>query len=465
MNTEQRRRRTFLKTAITGTATLLSAEAKAAGDSSPNQRPRIGVVGCGSRWGWQLANGGSYGVGPDFAKFADYVAVCDVDQDRRDAGRHLVKGWSGHQPDALRDYRDMVDRDDIDAIIIFTPDHWHAKIAIEAMRRGKDVYCEKPLTLTIDEGKQLVRITEQTERVLQVGTQQRSSRNFQLAVALARSGRLGKIRRITCGVGGGPTSPPLPASAAPKTLDWNQWLGPAPATEFRSVAGASNETKAWSNNHYEFRWWYEYAGGKLTDWGAHHVDIAMWVLDKCQTGPTSVEPLMVEHPVPLDNGMPLRSDQYNTATKFRIRVSFADDQEIIIDSEERNGLLIEGTEGRIFVNRGILTGGPVEQLASNPLDGEMLASVNPALLTQQPEAPGGSLAHVRNFFDCVTSRDTPTSAVSDHHRSLSVCHLAAIASRLDRRIDFDPASQSILNDPLAQSFLAREKRIGFEIEV
>jgi predicted dehydrogenase len=459
-------RRSFLGTssalvcAAAGTVTV----PRAYGYRSPNARPKIGVVGCGSRWGWQLANGGWYGVGPDFAKFADYVAVCDVDQARVDAAKKLVNEWNGAAPDAVADYRQIVERDDVDAVLIFTPDHWHAKIAIEAMLAGKDVYCEKPMTLTIEEGQQICDVCRRTGRVFQVGTQQRSERRFLTAVALVQDGRLGQLQRVECGIGSAPTSPPLPVTAAPAQLDWNQWLGPAPKADYRFKAGAKNETQSWSRCHYEFRWWYEYSGGKLTDWGAHHVDIATWAMNKTTTGPVSVEPLVIEHPVPFEDGYPTLDDRYNTATKFRFKVLYDDGVELTIRHDSRNGILFEGTEGRIFVNRGSLTGLPAEQLNEQPLPDDALRK----LYKNQPVLDEGkgfdSLAHVQNFFESMSARSEPVSDVFSHHRALTTCHLAGIAGRLGRTVRWDPASQQVVGDDQAQSMVGREQRKGFEIK-
>ena len=193
---------------------------------------------------------------------------------------------------------------------ITTPDHWHAKIAIEAMRAGKDVYCEKPMTLTIDEGRQICEVCEQTGRIVQIGTQQRSGRQFIQAIALIQEGRLGTLKKATCSIGGAPTSPEIPVAKAPSHLDWNQWQGPVADVPFRYKPGPNGETKSWSRCHYEFRWWYEYSGGKLTDWGAHHVDIATWGLGKTETGPASVTPLKVVHPVEFKDGYPVDPEKF-----------------------------------------------------------------------------------------------------------------------------------------------------------
>jgi predicted dehydrogenase len=343
----------------------------------------------------------------------------------------------------------------IDVVHISTPDHWHAKIAIEAMLAGKDVYCEKPLTLTIEEGRQICEVCRKTGRVFQVGTQQRSARQFIQAIAMIRAGRLGDLRKVTCGIGGAPFSPTLPSTAPPGHLDWNRWLGPAPAADYHFLAGAANIIGNWSRCHYEFRWWYEYSGGKLTDWGAHHVDIATWGMDKTDTGPVAVDPIMVKHPVPFEDGYPTIDNQYNTATEFHIRATYTDGVELSIHHDKDNGILFEGTEGRIFVNRGRLTGKPVEELDSNPLpDGALEQVYKDRPLTD----------HVGNFFAAVKAREEPISDVFSHHRALTTCHLAGIAARLGRRIRWDPDTERVIDDPQAQALVGREERQGFEIE-
>ncbi len=368
----------------------------------------------------------------------------------------FVRDWTGTDPRRVADYRHIIDRDDIDVVHVSTPDHWHVKIAIEAMLAGKDVYCEKPMSLTIAEGRQMCDVCRKTGRIVQIGTQQRSSREFLQAIAMIRDNRLGELRKATCRVGGAPASPVIPAVAAPKQLDWDRWLGPAPKVDFRYLPSDHGETHSWSRGHYEFRWWYEYSGGKLTDWGAHHVDIATWALGKTGTGPVSVEPVLVRHPVEFKDGYPTDDSRYNTATEFLLRATFDDGKQIEIRHDQDNGILFEGTEGRIFVNRGRLTGAPVDALKSNPLpDGALQQVYKGRELTD----------HFRNFFDSVESRREPISDVFSHHRALSTCHLAGIAARLGRTLHWNPDTEAILDDPQAQTFLQREKRQGFEIEM
>ncbi|MEQ9410704.1 MAG: Gfo/Idh/MocA family oxidoreductase [Fuerstiella sp.] len=458
MPQKQVSRRAALKSslAFASTAVFLNRSQRAHGFRQTVDRPRVGAIGTGSRW-CQKATGldGPYGSAPDFRRYGDYVAVCDADAMRRELAAGLVREWTGHEPAGHADYRAILDNKDIDIVHISTPDHWHARIAIEAMLAGKDVYCEKPMTLTIDEGRQICEVCRRTGRIVQIGTQQRSQQQFIQAVALIRAGRLGDITKATCSIGGAPTSPEIPTAEPPKSLDWNLWLGPAPETDFLYLAGDNGETKSWSRCHYEFRWWYEYSGGKLTDWGAHHVDIATWGLNKTDTGPVSVDPVMVKHPVPFRDGYPTDSSRYNTATEFLIRADFADGAQIEIRHDQSNGILFEGTEGRIFVNRGRLTGQPVEDLKKNPLP-------NTALEEVYKNRP--LVDHFRNFFEAVVARQEPISDVFSHHRALSTCHLAGIAARLNRKIRWDPQAEQIIDDAQAQHLISREARKGFETQ-
>jgi predicted dehydrogenase len=451
-------RRQVLKSSLAwaGAAVVLRSGPRAWGFASANDRPRIGAVGTGSRWS-QMATGidAPHGSATDMLPFGDYVAVCDVDAQRRDRAGHLVKQWTGAEPQRVADYRAIIDRDDIDVVHICTPDHWHAKVAIEAMRANKDVYCEKPMTLTIEEGQRMCQACRQSGRIVQVGTQQRSDAAFLTAIALIRDGRIGELKKATCGIGGGPVSPALPAVDPPAHLDWNLWLGPAPKVPFRYLAGDNGETQSWSRCHYEFRWWYEYSGGKLTDWGAHHVDIATWALNKTETGPVSIDPIRVKHPVAFQDGYPTDDSRYNTATEFLIRARFADGLELDIRDDGDNGILLEGTEGRLFVNRGRVSGKAVDALASRPLPDGALERV-------YKDRPLGN--HFQNFFESVVSRREPISDVFSHHRALTTCHLAGIAARLGRAVRWDPQAEAIVDDAQAQSFVAREPRQGFAIE-
>lgn len=449
-------RRQLLKTSLgwAGAAVLLRSSARAAGFREAVDRPKVGAVGTGSRW-CQKATGinGPWGSAPDFRRYGDYVAVCDADSSRRELAAGLVREWGASEVSQTADYRRILDDPGIDIVHISTPDHWHAKILVEAMLAGKDVYCEKPMTLTIPEGRLICDVCSRTGRIVQIGTQQRSESQFLTAIALIQHGRLGQLRKATCRIGGAPESPSLPAIAAPGTLDWNLWQGPAAEAEFRYLAGDNGETKSWSRCHYEFRWWYEYSGGKLTDWGAHHVDIATWGLGLTETGPVKVIPEHVRHPVEFRDGYPMDRTRYNTATEFLIRALFENGMEIEIRHDGDNGILFEGTEGRVFVNRGRITGKPYEDLKTNPLPEGAIEKV----YKNRPLTD-----HFRNFFEAARDRVEPVSDVFSHHRALSTCHLAGIAARLNRPLDWDPATEQIKGDAAAAGLLQREPRAGFE---
>ncbi len=453
-------RRDFLKTTTAAAAGAVlpywftSASSRAFGYQSPNERPVLGCIGTGDRWKQ---------VVPGAMEFADCVAVCDVDALHLDEGRDLVKQRQGRKGldrnvAMYEDYRELLDHPGIDVVTVITPDHWHSKISIEAMRAGKDIYCEKPLTLTVLEGKQIIKVLEETGRVFQVGTQQRSEMGlrFLQAIAMIRDGRIGEVKKAICDIGGSTDSGEIPVADVPRGLNWEMWLGQAPLVDYRFKPGGH-----WglSRCHYEFRWWYEYSGGKMTDWGAHHVDIAQWAIGQNGDGqgPVSFEGT-AEHPVPFENGWPTQNDRYNAATKFDVTVMFPNGVEmhIVSNSADGNGILFEGTTGRFHVSRDRLKGKPVEDLASSPLPEGAIQAVYGG------KEPGN---HMRNFMDCVKSREKPISDVWSHHRAMTTCHLANIAIRLGRRFEWDPAAQRIVGDDEANKWQTREQRKGYEIDV
>ena len=311
-------------------------------------------------------------------------------------------------------------------------------------------------------------LLDETKRVFQVGTQQRSEMSanggkvqnqFLKAVAIARSGRLGKITKVQCAIGGAPASGEIPKADVPEGLNWDMWLGQAPMTDYIQGGFGNNKSYPEARTHYEFRWWYEYSGGKMTDWGAHHVDVAMWALGMDSSGPISVEGT-ANHPVPFENGMPTMSNKYNAATSFNVVAKFANGAELVIRDDTDNGVLIEGTEGRIFVSRGSLKGAPVDELETNPLPQDLLTK-----LYNGKEPKGGGNAHMENFFNCIKDRGLPVSDVYSHHRAMTTCHLANIAIRLGKKIEWDPVTQQIINDKDAAKWVTREQRKGYEIDV
>ena len=374
------------------------------------------------------------------AECGTVVAVCDVDRTRAEAAS------DGGKRTIYDDYRKLLDHKDIDAVTVSTPDHWHAKISIEAMRAGKDVYCQKPLTLTIDEGKRLCKVVKETGRVLQVGTQQRSGDGrFLEAVAMCRLGRIGKIHRVTCTIGHGPTGGPFQKTTPPSGLNWDMWLGQAPKVDYIR-----------ERCHSSFRWWYEYSGGIMTDWGAHHVDIAQWAIGMEQSGPITVEPVSFQLAAPLERGYPKRDDCYNTATAFMIRCLFANGVEMIIRHDTDNGILFEGERGRFFVDRGRLVGKPVERLKDDPIAEDVLTRLRKG----KP-----AMSHMANFVACIKDRSLPISDVFSHHRAMTTCHLANLAVRLGRgKLTWNPETEQIVGDDEANAWQSRPQRKGFELE-
>jgi len=435
-------RRDFLATsaalAAAGLIVRPSGRTMADETKSPNERPRFGSIGVGSMGSGDAQSAMRYG---------DLLAVCDVDRDHLDKAKNHPKIGKG-KVDAYDDYRRVLDRKDIDFVTISTPDHWHTRVALAALAAGKDVYCQKPLTLTIEEGKQLRDAVHRSGRVLQVGTQQRSEDKYRFltAVAMVRLGRIGKVKRVSCAIGGSPAQKmDFGKTAPPAGLDWDTWQGQTPNVDYIP-----------ERCHYEFRWWYEYSGGKLTDWGAHHVDIAQWAIGMENSGPSKVEVGSVQHPVPFQDGRPTVDDRYNTATSFQVRCRFPDDVEMLIRDDTENGILFEGEKGTFFVSRSELSGPPVDDLAKNPIPESVLVALRKGKRLD---------THMANFVECARDRSTPVSDVDSHHRALTTCHLANIAMRLGRDIAWDPIAEQIVGDDAANAWQRREQRKGFETVV
>ena len=454
-NSRQTTRRRFLQTmAAAGAASFaLPSIRRACGAEAAGDRPVFATIGLRNQ-GWAITS--------KTFKFADFAALADVDSKVLGTYVEQTEKKQGKKPDAYKDYRKVLDRQDVDAVMVATPDHWHTKIVIEAMQAGKDVYCEKPLTLTIDEGKLIEKAVKATGRVFQVGTMQRteSGLRFLQAVALVKHGRIGTVQKMTCGIGGMPDSPVIPVAPVPEELDWEFWLGPAPKVPYRALpemrTGYGGGVPLYSNCHYSFRNWHEYSGGKLTDWGAHHVDIACWAIGAGDTGPSKVTPLDYTLACEYKDGYPVVDDRYNIATKFSLRAAMPGDVEMIITSDGDNGILFEGTEGRFFVNRGKITGAPVEALKDNPLPEGALEEIYGGPISEN---------HSANFIESMKSRKQPISDVWSHNRMLEICHLSNIAMRLGRELNWDPEKREIIGDDHANSFLARESRKGYEIEI
>ena len=442
-------RRDFLKSsaAVTTSMAVPLWWRKAQGQESANDKLTIGAIGTGVYTDRYTGGGDHPGRGMTIALQAatlgNMVAVADVNL----AHGRFFQNRLGKEIEIHQDYRRLLDRKDIDAVTIGTPDHWHVKTAIDAMRAGKHVYCEKPLTLTIDEGKQLLKVAEETGKVFQVGTQQRSEygRNFLKAIVIARSGRLGRKLHALVSVGTSEKGGPFENRTPPADLNWDMWLGQAPEVPYCK-----------NRCDFDFRWWNEYAGGQITDWGVHHMDIALWALGLENTGPVKIEGTGTVPNIP--NG-------YNVVIDFDVNLTFADGQVCRLYSG-KNELIISGEKGRIRVNRGGLTGAPVEQLT--PSDEDWINEEIVKLCHgKDPSGEDGTDdkagAHMHNFFDCIKDGGKTISDPWTHHRSVSACHLANISLLLGRSLEFDPVEEEFIGDDEASAMLSREQRKEYAI--
>ena len=379
---------------------------------APSDQITLGFIACGSM------NGGHLGWFMSSPKVR-ILAVCDVDEGRRNDFKNRI----GSGCDTYLDFRNLVARQDIDAVVIATPDHWHALTAIAAMEAGKDVYCEKPLTLTVEEGRKMVRTARRCGTVFQTGSQQRSDEKFRRACELVRSGRIGKMQKVTTAIGTAPTTGWEPNVSPPPGLDWNFWLGPAPYAPYTP-----------KRCFYDFRWFWDYSGGKMTDWGAHHNDTAQWGLGMDESGPVDVE----------GHGELPKDGLYETFVTFQVHYTYANGVELTCTSEGENGITFYGTEGEIFVNRSYFKATPKE-IALEPL------GAGDVHLHHSNE-------HHQNWLDCIKTRQRPICDVEIGHRSVTVCHLGNIAMRLGRRLKWNPAKEKFVNDAEANRWLQKPMR-------
>jgi predicted dehydrogenase len=439
MGGHKRTRRGFLRASAAALAGGLSAPYIFTADAEQSDKPRakndrFGMAAIGMKYQGSV-------ITRKAAPYGDVVAIADVD---RRVGQQAVKEFGG---ELYEDYRRLLDRKDVDVVLIGAPDHWHAKMLIEACRAGKDVYCEKPLTLTIDEGKQVCRVVRQTGRVVQVGTWQRSDSRFRLACEMVRQGRIGKLRTVTVTSNANPSGGPFQIEPPPPELNWDLWQGQTPSVPYIK-----------ERSHYTFRWWFEYAGGQLTDWGAHMIDIAQWGMGCDGSGPVEIDGQA--------DLLPGDPQSYNVPPQFSLRMRYADGVELRVACADRVGVMFEGQRGRIFVNRGTLSGKPLEDLAQQPLPPEQYRLYAHDNLSRPPRAGKleATVNHMGNFFDCVKSRQTPISEVVSQHRSAGACHLGNISIRLRRKLKWDPQREQFLGDDEANRWLSRPQRRPYHIE-
>ena len=397
---------------------------------SPSNRLTMGVIGTGGM-----------GIG-DMKSFlwhdrVQVVAVCDVDRPHREEAKGVVeKHYADHAPsggftgvEAYHDFRELLARDDIDLVCIATPDHWHAPIAAAAARAAKDIYCEKPLTRTVAEGRALSDLIRRTGRVLQVGSQQRSDRRFRLACELVRNGRIGTLKTIRVTLPTGATTGFHPPEPVPEGFDYDRWLGPAPWAPY-----------AKERCHYNWRHQWDYAGGELADWGAHHLDIAHWAMGLDRSGPVEVE----------GTGEWPAEGLWDMPVHFEVSYKYANGVTVIAkDHASERTVTFEGTAGTVAVSREFIR-------------------TDPASLATARFGPGDTRLEVAtwhhgNFIDAVIGRRDPIAPAEVGHRSASVCHLGNIALRLGRKLRWDPDRERFVNDSAADRWLARAYRAPWRI--
>jgi len=403
-----------------------------AGQAAANDRINLAAIGIGKMmYGSHLAH--FLGM-PD----VHVGAVCDVDTTRREAGKKRVDDAYGNTDcSQCNDYREILQRDDIDAVVCATPDHWHAMVILDACKAGMDIYCEKPLTNNLMEAKAVMDAVNASEIIFQTGSQQRASSNFRYACELVQNGRIGEVKEVTVGVGGPPRPCNLPEEEIEPGLDWERWLGAAPLRPYSSVLSPRG-----MHNHFpSWRSFCEYGGGGMTDWGAHHFDIAQWGLGMDKSGPVEIVP--PEKP---------------TDTKG-VKYIYANGVEVAHGGP--GGVTFIGTEGEIFVNRGKLSSNP-ETIIKEPIADDEIHLY---------EAPGGShRGHRQDWIQCLRSRKQPNCPIETGARTVAVCHLGNIAYLHGKELEgkslkWDPAAWEFVDNEAANAWrdYPYPRREGYEL--
>ena len=415
-------RRQFVATSAVAACGPMILSSPARGFAAASERIRLGFIGIGIQSRGHLKRF----VGTNDTQV---VAVCDVVTERREDSKRIVEEGYAKQKDmtsykgcaAFIDFRELLAREDIDAVVIGTPDHWHAIPAVMACRAGKDVYCEKPLSLTISEGRAMVDAARKHDRVFQTGSQQRSEFGglFRRAVELIRNGHLGEIKSVSVGVGGPAVTCDLPTEECPSGTDWNFWNGPSPERGYNQILCPKG-----IHNHFPaFRNYREYAGGALADMGAHHFDIAQWALGMDHSGPVKIEP---------------------PEGKAGAGLKFTYANGVVMTHGGRSGCTFVGTKGTLYVDRGKIESDPANILE---------AKIGPDDFHVEP-----SDNHYRNWIDAVRSRKKPICDVEIGHRSATVCELGQIGYDLRRPLNWDPVKERFVNDDDANKLLSRPLR-------
>ncbi len=439
-------RRKFLRSTVTAGIGTIAAPLIIPGCAlgkngfvTPSDRINLALIGAGNQ-----AENDARGFLED--NRVQITAVCDVNAkstgywDGKVGGREYIcnlidSSYSAKHGKKYRstreyeDFRDVINRGDIDAVEVVTPDHWHAIPVLMAASAGKDIYCQKPLSLTVQEGRDMSNTVRKHGVIFQTGSQQRSNFRFRHVCELVRNGRIGKLLTVECGLPGGTpdfgkTGHLTATVPVPPNFNYDMWLGPAPEAPYCPA-----------RTHVNFRWVLDYSGGMVTDWGGHHPDIAQWGMDTENTGPVYIRNAKAEwanHPV------------WNTATAFYFEAEYADGVKLIITDQARHGVTFHGTEGSVWANRGEYGSDPPHLIESN--------------LTNLEETLYNSDNHYRNFIDCVISREEPIAPVEAAHRSITLAHLGNIAMILGEDLEWNPVDERFVDHEKANDMLSRSMR-------
>jgi myo-inositol 2-dehydrogenase/D-chiro-inositol 1-dehydrogenase len=429
-------RRQFLKGSAVAAAGVLVptiVPASVFGGDAPSNRITIGFVGVGRMGSGDMRELLGF-------KEVQIIAVCDLDANRvRNAQKtveaHYAKQSAGGTYKGCTtfdDYRDLVTRDDIDAVCVVTPDHWHTLPTIAAAKAGKDIFLQKPLTLTIREGRVLSDTVRRYNRIFQVGSQQRSDARFHQACELVRNGRVGKLHTVKVGFGTDPGTDPTPPMPVPDNLNYDMWLGQAPWAAY-------TEKRVHPQKGYGRPGWLriaDYGAGMITGWGAHHNDIAQWGMGTEYTGPVEIEG-QAEFP---------RDGLWDVHGDFSIEYNYANGVKVICADNKKNkqGVVFEGSEGWVYVRRGFIDANPKSLLTSTigPNEIHLYKSNN----------------HKANWLECIKSRAETIAPAEIGHRSCTVCLLGDIAMRLGRTLRWDPDKELFIGDEQANKMLWRPMR-------
>ena len=430
-------RRTFVRsTALTLAAPCIipSSAFGAGARPAPSNRLTMGLIGLGSM-GMRHVKG--------FLQENDcrIVAVGDVDAvRRRDAVKEINAHYGNDDCAQYNDFRELIARGDIDTLCIAVPDHWHASLAIAGIRAGKDIYGEKPLALTIAQGRAIVDEVDRYNCVWQTGSWQRSTDHFRFACELVRNERIGRLKRVEVGIGPGFKSAggkdtiyridPQPVMPVPDGFDYEMWLGQAPSAPYTE-----------KRCHWTFRWILDYSGGQVTDWGAHHIDIAHWGMNCDDTGPVEV----------VGKGVFPEDGLWNAAVDYDFECTYENGLVMRVASNNHcpQGVRFIGEDGWVHVTRGGVKTGPVDLRQ---------ARIGPDEIHLPRPAGDHRQGHRRDFLDCVKTRKTPITPAEIGHRSATVCHLGNIAMILGRKIRWNPKREQMIDDPSTNRMVDRAMR-------